>query len=205
MNHPTIKESEKKGFRIWITLTSSLSVDKKYIDLTHRVASKIAEKKLGIVYGWTAYWMMLELAISYKSNWGADLVGVMAEDLMKSTKWYIAFDQLDEKHIVQTMEDRKKLIVEKSDWFLILPGWYGTIEEIGTIIWGKVNKLFDKPIAIFNLDGFYDKLLSFFSMIKKDKFSKIDYKDICFVSDNMEDILIYFKNYKKTELSDKFI
>lgn len=205
MNHPTIKGSEQKRFRIWITLTSSLDVDKKYIDLTHEIASKIAEKKLWIVYGWTAYWMMLELANSYKSNWGTDLVGIMAEDLMRSTKWYIAFDQLDEKHIVQTMEDRKKLIVEKSDWFLILPGWYGTIEEIGTIVWGRVNKLFDKPIAIFNLDGFYDELLSFFSMIKKDKFSKIDYKDICFISDNMEDILIYFKNNKKTELSDKFI
>lgn len=205
MNHTIRKESEEKKFRVWITLTSSLYVDKKYIDLTHEVASKIAERKLGIIYWWTAYWMMLELANSYKNSWGTDLVGIMAEDLMESTKWYIAFNELDEKYIVPTMEDRKKLIVQKSDWFLILPGWYGTIEEIGTIIWGRVNKLFDKPIAIFNLDGFYDELLSFLSMIKKDKFSKIDYKDICFVSDNMKDILNYLENYKKTELSDKFI
>ena len=149
--------------------------------------------------------MMLELAKSYKKSGGSDLIGVIAKDLMKVTKNYVIFEELDEKYLVPTIEERKKTIIEKADAFLILPGGYGTLEEISTILGGRVNKLFDKPIAFLNLDGFYDNLFSFFSIVKKEKFSKIEYQELCFVSNSIEDIILYYKNYKKHELVDKFI
>ena len=190
---------------IGITLTSSLSVGQEYIDLTKTVAETIAQKHFGIVYGGTDYGMMSTLAGSYKQAGGQNLIGVMAKDLMAVTKGYIAFGGLDHSFLEDTMEDRKHRIVEQSDAFIILPGGYGTFEEIGSIIGGKVNKLYDKPIAIFNYCGFYDTMIAFLDEMQQKDFSKIPMSDFVFVSHDITEIMNYFETYQKKELVDKFI
>lgn len=191
--------------KIGITLTSSLEVGQEYIALTEEVARKLAAKNMGIVYGGTAYGMMSSLAMAYKQAGGNDLNGVLAKDLMAVTKNYIAFDDLDHLFIEESMEDRMHRIVELSDAFLILPGGYGTIEEIGTIIGGRVNKLLDKPIAIYNYKGFYDTLLIFLDEIQSKAFSKISKDKIMLVSDDLDKILSYFQDYQTKEIVDKFV
>ncbi len=191
--------------KVGITLTSSLSVGQEYIDLTREVAERLAREKMGIVYGGTDYGMMSELAKSYKDAGGNDLTGVMAKDLMAVTKGYVAFEGLDKSYLEETMDDRKHRIVAESDAFIILPGGYGTFEEIGEIIGGKVNKLYDKPIAILNYDGFYDTLIKFLGEMQQKNFSKVPLSEFVFVSDNLDEILDYFKNYQTKELADKFV
>lgn len=191
--------------KIGITLTSSLEVGQQYIEQTRLVAESLARYGAGIVYGGTDYGMMAALADSYKNAGGADLTGVMAKDLMKVTKGYTVYDKLDNSFLVNTMEDRKRKIIELSDAVLILPGGYGTLEEIGTIIGGKANKLFDKPIAFYNFEGFYDSLLEFVSQLHDKQFSKIPLSDIALVSSDFQEILGYFDNYQQRELVDKFV
>ena len=191
--------------KIGITLTSSLSVGQEYIDLTEKVAKTLADKNYGIVFGGTDYGMMSTLANAYKDAGGAELIGVMAKDLMAVTKGYIAYDKLDTSFLEETMENRKHRIVEQSDAFIILPGGYGTFEEIGSIIGGKVNKLYDKPIAIFNYDGFYNTLIAFLHEMQEKDFSKIPITDFVFVSDNLDDIINHFETYKQKNLADKFV
>jgi len=191
--------------RIGITLTSSLDIDQKYIDLTDQVASTIAFKGYGIVYGGTAYGMMSKLAESYKAAGGKDLCGVMAKDLMAVTKNYEKFSRLDEEHLVETMEDRKKKIISLSDAYIILPGGYGTFEEIGSIIGGQANKIYSKPIAFYNFEGYYNTLLNFLDEMFKQNFSRIKPEDIFFSSDNLDDIISFFEHYSKKDLKDKFV
>ena len=192
-------------FRIAITLTSSLSVDEEYLKLTRDVARYLAEHDFGIVFGGTAYGMMLELAQTYKTAGGTDLVGVMAKDLMAVTKGYVPYDKLDETHMEDSMENRKHKMVTLADAFLILPGGYGTFEELGTMLGGRINKLYDKPIAILNYKGFYDQMLAFFSMMVDKNFSKIRYEDVCLISEDLAEITNYFSNYQPEELADKFV
>lgn len=191
--------------KIGITLTSSLSVGEEYINLTEHVATTIADRKHGIVYGGTDYGMMSTLANAYKSAGGDDLTGVMAKDLMAVTKGYAAYDSLDHSFLEETMEDRKRKIVDLSDCFIILPGGYGTFEEIGSIIGGKVNKLYDKPIAIYNYSGFYDNLLGFLDEMQLKDFSKIPISEFVHVGNDIGDILSYFDNYVPKDLADKFV
>lgn len=190
---------------IGITLTSALDVGQEYIDLTEQVAKKLAINGYGIVYGGTAYGMMSTLASAYKAAGGTSLTGVMAKDLMAVTKGYIAFEGLDTSFLEDTMESRKHRIVEQSDAFILLPGGYGTFEEIGSIIGGKVNKLYDKPIALFNYNGFYDTLITFLNEMQKKAFSKIPITEFVFISDNLDDVVNYFETYRQKELADKFI
>lgn len=191
--------------RIGITLTSSLSVGQQYIDLTKDVADTLARKQYGIVYGGTDYGMMSTLGNEYKIAGGNDLTGVMAKDLMAVTKGYVAFDALDQSFLEETMEDRKHRIVELSDAFIVLPGGYGTFEEIGSIIGGKVNKLYDKPIALYNYDGFYDTMIAFLDEMQQKDFSKVPITDFVFISDNLDDILRHLETYQPKEIVDKFI
>lgn len=191
--------------KIGITLTSSLSVGQEYINLTKLVAERLATEGIGIVYGGTDYGMMSELAKTYRDNGGGDLTGVMAKDLMVVTKGYVAFEGLDKSYLEETMDDRKHRIVSESDAFIILPGGYGTFEEIGEIIGGKVNKLYDKPIAILNYNGFYDTLIKFLDEMQQKDFSKIPVSEFVFISNDLDKILDYINNYKLKKLADKFV
>lgn len=190
---------------IGITLTSSMNVGQEYIDLTNLIAKNLAENNFGIVYGGTDYGMMSELAQTYKNNGGNKLIGVMASDLISVTKNYKAFDLLDEQFIEKTMEDRKKKITTLSDGFIILPGGYGTFEEMGSIIGGNVNKLYSKPIVIYNYNHFYDTLITFFQEMYKKKFSKINLNEAVLISDDMKEVLNYLKSHEATKLPDKFV
>jgi uncharacterized protein (TIGR00730 family) len=191
--------------KIGITLTSSLHVGQEYIDLTRVVVKSIAEKGHSIVYGGTSYGMMLELAETYKKSEGKELIGVMAKDLIAVTKGYTAYEKLDEKHLVDTMGERIAKITQLSDSLLILPGGYGTIEEMASMVGGKVNKLYDKPIAMYNYNGFYDTAISFFNELQQKEFTKIKFEDVVFVSENIDDILNYFTNYQPAKIADKFV
>ncbi len=190
---------------IAVTLTSSLDVNKKYINLTREVAKVLSKEGYGIIYGGTNYGMMSALAESYLANGGKELIGVMSKELIGVTKKYRFHKKLTKRFLMSTMESRKKKIMDLADAFIIIPGGYGTFEEMGSIVGSKVNKLLDKPIAILNYNGFYDSLLSFLSSLYKKKFSKIPYKDIVFVSDDIQKIVGYFKKYTKKRIPDKFV
>lgn len=190
---------------VGITLTSSLIVGQEYIDLTRQVAQHLAIEGFGVVYGGTAYGMMLALAESYKEAGGTSLTGVMANDLMQVTRGYVAYNKLDHSFIEETIEDRKKRLIEISDAFLILPGGYGTLEEIGSIVGGRVNKLFDKPIAMLNFQGFYSTFIQFLKEMSEKHFSKISVDDVLFQSSEITDITSYFINYREIDLVDKFV
>lgn len=191
--------------KIAITLTSSMYVGQEYIDLTRRVAQAIAQRGDSIIYGGTEYGMMQELAQSYKDAGGKELIGVMAKDLMAVTKGYKAYPQLDEQHIEETMGLRKEKIVALADAVLVLPGGYGTIEELIDYVGGKVNKLYDKPIGILNHGGFYDTFVSFFEELQSKEFSKIKLSDVVYVSDDLETLFKYLDKYQPVVLADKFV
>lgn len=193
------------NMRIGITLTSSVNVDPEYTRHAREVGAALAKQFFGIVYGGTNYGMMGELAASYKENRGTDLVGVLAEDIMKVTKGYKAFDRLDDKFMMPTMEDRMRKIMELSDGFIIFPGGYGTLAEMDTFIGRKAEKLFDKPIVLYNLKGFYDKYIEFVRYMIESRFSKIPFESIVHTDDNMERVVDYFLTYKSNFVPDKFV
>lgn len=191
--------------RLAITLTSSLHVDQRYLDLTKKIAQYCAQQNYGIVYGGTEYGMMKVLAETYKDAGGTDLVGVLAEDLMAVTKGYKAFDDLDEVHVCKTIEERKRTILDLADAFLILPGGFGTFEEIGSIVGAKANKLINKAILIWNGGGFYDQLISFFDQLHQEQFTKIAFTELCTTITAVDTIASQLSAYQTKELSDKFI
>lgn len=191
--------------KIGITLTSSLSVGEEYIQLTRDIAQMLARENFGVVYGGTDYGMMQEIANSYKKANGKELIGIMSKELESVTKNYKAFSGLDEAIWTDKIIERIRKINDIADGFIILPGGYGTLEEMMSIIGGKANKLHDKPIVILNYKNFYNDLIKFFDGMFEKQFSKISLKELVYICETTDDIINYFKSYSGTTLPDKFV
>ena len=86
------------------------------------------------------------------------MVGVIPQSLMQRE---LGHTGLTELHVVQTMHERKRLMAERSDAFLALPGGIGTLEELFEVWTWRQLGYHDKPVGLLNTEGYYDKLLAF--------------------------------------------
>jgi uncharacterized protein (TIGR00730 family) len=89
---------------------------------------------------------------------GGRVVGVIPKALVEK-EW--ANHSCTELHVVDTMHERKRLMAERADAFLALPGGIGTFEEFFEVWTWRQLGYHDKPVGLLNLDGYYDGLLQF--------------------------------------------
>jgi len=89
---------------------------------------------------------------------GGLVVGVIPTALVER-EW--AYRTCTELHIVDTMHERKRMMAERADAFLALPGGIGTMEELFEVWTWRQLGYHDKPVGLLNVDGYYDALLTF--------------------------------------------
>jgi uncharacterized protein (TIGR00730 family) len=89
---------------------------------------------------------------------GGRVVGIIPRALVEK-EW--AHQGCTELHVVDTMHERKRLMAERADAFLALPGGIGTLEEFFEVWTWRQLGYHDKPVGLLNLDGYYDGLLMF--------------------------------------------
>ena len=127
-----------------------------YKDTAIDLAKGIAEHGFGIVYGGASIGLMGQVADTVTEH-GGEVVGVIPEFMLD---YEIAHKQLTELHIVQSMHERKAMMAERASAFVALPGGLGTFEEILEIAtWGQLNQ-HQKPMMLYNVNGFYDALIA---------------------------------------------
>ncbi|AZN65531.1 MAG: Rossman fold protein, TIGR00730 family [Pseudomonadales bacterium RIFCSPHIGHO2_12_FULL_40_16] len=120
------------------------------------LAQGLAKQGFGLVYGGASIGLMGQVADAMISH-GGEAVGVIPEFMLD---YEIAHHQLTELHVVQTMHERKALMAERASAFVALPGGLGTFEEILEVAtWGQLNQ-HQKPMMIYNVNGFYDALIT---------------------------------------------
>lgn len=107
----------------------------------------------------------------------------------------VLFEHCDEYIYTDTMRERKMLMEEKSDAFIVTVGGIGTFEEFFEILTLRSLDRHNKPIAILNTNGYYDNLLKFLKDGVDKKFLKSANLSLFFVSDKPKDILDYIENY----------
>jgi uncharacterized protein (TIGR00730 family) len=98
---------------------------------------------------------------------GGTVVGIIPTALVEKE---FAHHGCTELHVVDTMHERKRLMAEKADAFLALPGGIGTFEELFEVWTWRQLGYHDKPVGILNCDGYYDGLLRFIDQVVHDGF-----------------------------------
>lgn len=124
----------------------------------------LAERGIGLIYGGAKVGLMGAVADATLAA-GGYVVGVIPHVLVDKE---IAHDGLSELHVVDTMHTRKRLIGEKSDAFLVLPGGFGTFEELFEVLAWQTLKLHAKPVILLNTAGFYDSMLAFLDVCERE-------------------------------------
>jgi len=121
------------------------------------LGSEIAKHGWRLVFGGGGGGLMGELARGALASHGT-VIGIIPNFLTEAEP---VIQDLSELYVVESMIERKEMMVDLSDIFIVLPGGIGTIEELFEVWTGNHVKAYSKPILIVNLDGFFDDLLSF--------------------------------------------
>ena len=124
----------------------------------------LAERGIGLIYGGAKVGLMGAVADATLAA-GGYVVGVIPHVLVDKE---IAHDGLSELHVVDTMHTRKRLIGEKADAFIVLPGGFGTFEELFEVLAWQTLKLHAKPVILLNTLGFYDAMLDFLDICDRE-------------------------------------
>ena len=111
---------------------------------------------------------------------------------MRDVEWQ--HNALTELVVVETMHDRKALLIRDVDAVIALPGGCGTLEELFEAITAKRLGLFLKPIIIVNVDGYYDHLLKFLETSIEEKFMRESHRDCWIELKDVSQILTTIQN-----------
>jgi uncharacterized protein (TIGR00730 family) len=139
-----------------------------YLEMAMNLGKLMAQKEIALVYGGASIGVMGAIADAVLAN-GGTVIGVIPKTLVD---YEIAHKGLTELHVVDDMHQRKKLMYDKSDAFLSLPGGMGTLDEMFEILTWSQLKLHSKRCFIYNFRGFYDSLLAYLDHSHKEGFIK---------------------------------
>jgi len=164
---------------------SAGDVAQRYKDTARTVSTALAERKLKIVYGGGHVGLMGIVADAALAA-GAEVIGIIPEHIRAQE---VQHTGLTELHVVPDMHTRKRMMVEHSDAFVVLPGGLGTLDEAFEILTWKKLGLHKKPIVIFNQDGYWDPLLKLIDHTVKEGFAAPRDRDLFSVVTGLDGLL----------------
>ncbi|MFM2103199.1 MAG: hypothetical protein RL740_286 [Actinomycetota bacterium] len=171
--------------RVCVFCSSSPSIDQKYIELSSDLGSGIGSRNWTLVSGGGRISSMGAVARATRAS-GGKTIGVIPEQLKQIE---FADHESDELHVVKDMRERKGLIEELSDAFIILPGGPGTLEEFFEIWVGRFLKFHDKPIAILDPFDLYKPLSELLDHLEAEKFVKPGQRELIYWARSVDEAL----------------
>ncbi len=167
---------------------SSTSLASVFHDAAISVGEHIANNQLSLVYGGGSIGLMGTVARTASKN-GAHVHGVITEKFVELEQ---ANNDCDKLIIVKTMQERRSMMIQHGDAFLMLPGGIGTYEEFFEVLVGRQIHDHTKPIGILNIEGYFDPLISMLDHGIERGFMRPALKMLMHVDHSVEGIFDYF-------------
>ena len=168
---------------------SSNLIDKKYIDATEKLGEEMAKRGHTLVFGGGANGLM-GAAARGATKAGGEIIGI-------SPKFFdvdgVLYDKCTEFIYTETMQERKHLLVTKSDGFIVMPGGPGTFDELFETLSLRQLGIHNKPIAVFNIDGYFDPLGQMLKNAFNGKFMTEEILELCPLFDIETELLKYLE------------
>jgi uncharacterized protein (TIGR00730 family) len=169
---------------ICVFVGASLGKNPAYLEATKQLGAELAKRNLHLVYGGGRLGLMGILADSVIQN-GGTVTGVIPQVLHERE----AHAGLSNLHIVNSMQERKKMMEELSDCFIALPGGLGTLEELCEFWNAAKIGVHKKPLALLNTENYFDKFLEFMDYSVDETFLKLHHRALIKVSTNPSQLL----------------
>jgi len=152
---------------------SNMGKEMVYHEKAFALGKLLAKNNITLVYGGANIGLMKVLADAVISL-GGNVEGVMPGMLVDKE---IAHQNLTKLHIVDSMHERKLLMAQLSDAFIAMPGGFGTLDELAEVFTWIQLEIINKPCAIFNVNGYFDHLISFLDHSVNERFLRHEHRN----------------------------
>jgi uncharacterized protein (TIGR00730 family) len=170
--------------KVTVYCASSQKVDQAYFEAARGLAKELSQENIEIIYGGGSIGLMGALADTMLES-GGKITGIIPK-FMAEVEW--AHKKIENLVIVNSMHDRKRLMIEDTDCVIALPGGCGTVEELMEVITMKRLGMFTKPVIILNINGFYNPLIDLLDNMVKGNFLREEHRKMWTIADSASNI-----------------
>lgn len=171
-----------------------------YTEKATELGILMALDNIQLVYGGGKVGLMGVIAEAVLGNNGK-VVGVAPHFLMQRE---VVHHDLHALHVVDSMHERRLLMIDMADGFIAMPGGYGTLDEVGEVLMLTIlgNKKF--PVGFLNVDGFYDPMRAMLDNMVTEGFLQLPYRENAIFASEPAELLRLMKEYTPPQY-DKFV
>lgn len=156
-----------------------------YAETARHLGYLLAGKKIRLIYGGGSIGLMGIIADAVLEK-GGEVTGVIPHFLNKQEVGHTGLTQL---HLVESMHDRKALMEKLSDAVVALPGGFGTLDELFEMLtWSQLG-LHAKPVALLNVNGYFDGLIAQLDRMEQENFLKKETRSRLLVFTSSDELL----------------
>jgi uncharacterized protein (TIGR00730 family) len=166
--------------RVCVYAGSAAGANPAYADVSRTIIGELVGRGAGVVYGGGSLGLMGVLADAAVDA-GGEVIGVIPRFLDERE---VGHHGVTDLRVVETMHERKMLMADLADAFLVLPGGIGTLEEVIEMLsWSQLG-LHRKPIGLLDVDGFWAPLVGLLDHMTSEKFVGLDHRKLLLSSDD---------------------
>lgn len=184
--------------KICVYGAASREIDESFITTGEELGKQIALRGHGLVFGGGRNGMMGAVARGVRQE-GGEVVGI-SPAFFEASNSEVSFQDATNFIHTETMRERKRLLDEMSDAFIISPGGIGTFDEFFEILTLKQLGRHNKAIVIFNINGYYDNVLEMMQVSVDKHFITNDCRELYKVTNTIEETLDYIESYDPKDI-----
>lgn len=182
--------------KICVFCGSSMGFNPVYREKAVELSEALAHHQCELLYGAGSVGLMKIIADVMLEN-KCKVTGTITQHLMDM---HVGYDKIDELIVVDTMADRKKYLEDEADGFIVMPGGLGTMDEFFEAFVLSQLRVFDKPVALYNVNGFYDDIVRFIDHSTREGFIRREHAQGLIVSDDPEYLLKKMEEFQPADV-----
>ena len=182
--------------KICIFCGSSMGFDPIYREKAAELGRALVDRQCELLYGGGSVGLMKIIADVMLEN-KCKVIGTITQHLKDMD---VGYDDIDELIVVDSMAERKKVLEDMADGFIAMPGGLGTMDEFFEAFVLSQLRVFDKPVALYNVNGFYDDIIRFIDHATKEGFIRKEHAYNLIISDDPKELLEKMEHFQPTDV-----
>lgn len=187
--------------KITVYCGSSSGTDSTFREEAFSLGKALADSGIELIYGGAKVGLMGAVADGVLSRNGS-VIGILPRFLAAKE---LQHEALTEIILVNTMHERKQKMSELADGFIALPGGFGTMEELFEMLTWAQLALHKKPVAVLNVNHYYDSLFQFIDEMINNGFLKEEYRHLLLADENAQSLLQKMESFKPLKNDKWFV
>ena len=164
--------------KICVYLSASVDAPRPFFEHARALGRRLGEGGHSLVYGGGNIGTMQEVAAGAKEK-GAEVVSVIPRFFHNEE---LTFEESDELILTEDLQERRRIMMERADAAIALPGGFGTLEEVAEFLTARQLGFHHKPLVLVDLDGFWSGYLDLIDRMRTEKMIHEDHRDLILVS-----------------------